>query len=267
MTRAALESEVLRAADLEPQLCGELFAIYARHYDYADRGRFLDDLAEKDFVILLRDAGTGAARGFSTQRVLGASVDGRPVRALFSGDTIIDRDAWGEQELVRAWCRLAGRVRAAEPRTPLYWFLISKGYRTYLYLPLFYRDFYPRHDRPAPAFEQGLLDALCERKFGEHYDRGAGLIRFPRSLGQLKRDFADVPPKQRSNPHVKFFLARNPDFARGVELACLAEIAADNMRGLAQAMLREGEALGPLACAGTGAADAALAPTAAVQDA
>ena len=32
------------------------------------------------------------------------------MRALFSGDTVIDPAYWGEQALVRAFCRLIGRL-------------------------------------------------------------------------------------------------------------------------------------------------------------
>ncbi len=57
--------------------------------------------------------------------------------------------------------------KAEEPATPLYWYLICSGYRTYLYLPLFYRQFYPRYDQPTPELEQRLLDALGRCKLGQ----------------------------------------------------------------------------------------------------
>lgn len=244
MISRRLESEIVAASDVGSSLSGELFAILERHYDSVTRDHFESDLREKSHVILLRDAGSGEVRGFSTQSVMRTDFRGTSVRAVFSGDTIIDRQSWGEQELVRGWCRFAGRLRAAEPCSPLYWFLISKGYRTYLYLPLFYRDFLPHCERETPEPEQALLDTFARHKFGECWDPRTGLIRFASSRGQLKPDLAEVAPAQLRNPHVRYFLARNPEYASGVELACLAEIAPCNMRGLAAAMVREGEALG-----------------------
>ena len=47
-----------------------------------DTSRFEADLAEKDCVVLLRDAATGEVSGFSTQKVLSAVVRGRRLRAL-----------------------------------------------------------------------------------------------------------------------------------------------------------------------------------------
>ncbi len=129
-----------------------LYELLERHYEHVSWMQFAADLAEKDAVIVLRDA-NGLPCGFSTQRVMHVTVDGLPVRAIFSGDTIIDPGHWGEQELGRAWCRYVGQVRAADPEIPLYWFLISKGYRTYLYLPVFFKTYYPACAWPTPAAE------------------------------------------------------------------------------------------------------------------
>ena len=52
----------------------------------------------------------------------------------------------------------------ARPRAEFYWFLISKGYKTYRFLPLFFREFYPRHDAPTPAWAKEILDALGRHK-------------------------------------------------------------------------------------------------------
>src|SRR5262249_51532998 len=145
------------AAAVGPALADRLYELFARYYLHADRAAFDRDQAEKDWVLLLRDAG-GAVQGFTTLKRYDLELLGRRLRVGFSGNTIIRRAYWGGQELVAAWCRFVGGLKRAEPRLPLYWFLVCSGYRTYLYLPLFFHDFYPRHDRPAPAFEQALID-------------------------------------------------------------------------------------------------------------
>ena len=223
-----------------------LFDIFSRHYEKVSWNAFLLDLEEKDYVIMLCDSATGEPRGFSTQQVLEIELEGRTVRAIFSGDTIIDRAFWGEQELVRAWCRFAGRILAAEPGTLLYWFLISKGYRTYLFLPLFYREFYPRRGAVASRFEKRVVDFLASEKFGDDYDPRTGLIRFAESHGQLSAELAGISPARRGHPDVQFFLSRNPEYAGGQELVCLARIHPDNMKSFAAAAVREGLASGPL---------------------
>lgn len=241
-----LRGEVVRTAGLSEADAETLFELFSRYYRAVNWPRFEADLREKDYVILLRDSRTGSLQGFSTQKILRATVLDHEVRAVFSGDTVIDPAYWGEQELVRSWCSFAGRVRSEEPETPLYWFLITKGYRTYLYLPVFYHDYYPRHDGPTPVFDQAVLDVLARSKFGSFYQSRAGTIRFPRSMGHLAPELAVVPPGRQEDLRVRFFLDRNPDYAKGTELACLTEVCEANMKSIARRFYLEGNRLGPL---------------------
>jgi hypothetical protein len=229
MREPAIQSRILSVVEIAPADACAMYEIFARHYDCVCLDQFLLDLSEKDCVLVLRNA-NDAICGFSTQKVSRVSVGGMPVRAVFSGDTIVDRAYWGEQELGHCWCRYVSSVYWEEPDVPLYWFLISKGYRTYLYLPLFFELFYPNCEAPTPAFEQRLLDTLAEAKFPDHYRPESGLIEFPQSQGQLKPHLAEIPARRLRDPHVQFFLKRNPAYATGHELACLAEISPLNMK-------------------------------------
>ena len=236
--RHRLHSRTVATSEISRAEACEMFAILAKHYDCVTPEKFLSDLAEKDCVLMLRDD-LGWICGFSTQKLLRVSVSGEPVRAVFSGDTIVDRAHWGEQELGRCWCRYVSAIYAEEPDIPLYWFLISKGYRTYLYLPLFFERFYPNYEAPTPEFEQRVLDALATAKFSFSYRPEAGVIEFPQSQGQLKPHLADIPERRLRHPHVRFFLERNPRFASGCELACLAEISPSNMKRFAVRIMQQ----------------------------
>ncbi|MBI5247638.1 MAG: hypothetical protein HY923_10685 [Elusimicrobia bacterium] len=239
--RPRLTSDVVAADSLAAQETDRLFSLYAAHYDAADRARFEADLAAKDHVILLRDAGSGRINGFSTQKLVRAG----GARALFSGDTIIDPACWGEQELVKAWSRYAGRL-LAEENSPLWWLLISKGHRTYLYLPLFFAEYWPRLEGPVPENVAALMGAFATAKFGEYWDASRGILSFPESMGQLTPALAEVTAGRKDDPRVSFFLEKNPGYARGEELVCLAEISPANMRSVAARALKEGLAMGPL---------------------
>lgn len=239
--RPRLSSIVVPAGDLSPAETSRLFDLYAAHYDAANHARFLADLADKDHVILLLDEGTRVIRGFSTQKLIRAGGS----RALFSGDTIIDPACWGEQELVRAWSRYAGRL-LAEESTPLWWLLISKGHRTYLYLPLFFTEYWPRLEASTTPAAAHLTAAFASEKFGSAWNPARGVLVFPESMGQLKPGLAEVPPGRQDDPRVRFFLDKNSNYARGEELVCLAEISPANMRSVAGRALREGMKEGPL---------------------
>lgn len=236
-----LTADVRETRTLPGRMVDAMFRLYDRYYDATSETRFRADLRDKDHAILLFDRG-GRLRGFSTLGVDEVEFEGRAIRSIFSGDTIIEHAYWGEQALAFEWTRLAGRIKAAEPGTPLYWFLIVKGYRTYRYLPVFARRFYPTWSEETPPAWQRLLDHLAHRRFGRGYDRVRGVISFPESRGHLKPDWADVPAEDMDRPEVRFFLERNPGHARGEELACITELAAENLRPLARRVFSRGMA-------------------------
>jgi hypothetical protein len=222
----AVEVATLDAAQHEA-----MYALYARYYDAASRERFLSDLADKRYVVLLHDQ-AHALQGFSTLAEYQREFDGRTIGVLFSGDTIVDTQHWGQQALAFAWLRLAGRLKARAPERPLYWFLISKGHRTYRFLSAFARQFWPAFDRPTPSRIQALMNALARERFGDDFDAATGVIRFAESRGHLREPFAEVSAAHRRLPEVAFFLARNPGYTRGDELVCLCELAADKLQPL-----------------------------------
>lgn len=235
LTGTVVPRETLTAHEVE-----QLWAIFARLYDAVDEATFRADLAEKDRVLLLRDGPGGDIRGFTTILCLEVRVGGETLDVVYSGDTGIDPRYWGGQALVQAWGRFLGEVRSWHPERRLYWFLISKGYRTYLYLPFFFHRFYPRAEAPTPAFEQALIDHLARARYPGDYNAATGVVEFAVSHGHLKPALAETPAHRRQHPHVRFFLERNPGFTRGHELVCVAEIAADNMKGLGLRLLLDG---------------------------
>jgi len=218
-----------RLAETEMQV---MFALYRSHYSACDKRQFFADLEEKDSVILLRNS-NGTVCGFTSLLLIEFDFAGSPGRAIFSGDTVIHQDYWGTQALSLAWCRMAGMIKAQQPHLPLYWFLIVKGYRTYRYLPLFARDFYPSWRRQTPAATQALMDYLASQKFGVAYNPETGIVRFQDSRGQLSEELAAIPPHVVNNRDVRFFLERNPGYAQGDELVCLTELDENNLRSFA----------------------------------
>ena len=151
MMNSGLTSEVLSIGFLTQAEAEEMFALMQAHYEGVGREAFEADLERKDEVILLRD-GVGKIRGFTTiaWNPCGEMAKGD---VIFSGDTVIDRECWGTQELVKGFCRRAGELQRRSGRR-LYWFLISKGHRTYRYLPLFAKRFHPHPERDEPVLQE-----------------------------------------------------------------------------------------------------------------
>jgi hypothetical protein len=211
----------------------EMFALLARHFEGVTREQFETDLAAKNWVIEIR----GAERllGFSTLLVTEAEADGCALTVIYSGDTIVEPEAWGSPALARTWIAAVNHLRGTLPDRPCYWLLLTSGFRTYRFLPVFWRKFFPHHAMCTPPFEQRLLHKLARERYGECYDAHAGIVRFPRPQ-RLRGSLGEVPAGRASDPHIAFFLARNPGHLRGDELTCITEIHEDNLTAAGRRM-------------------------------
>lgn len=218
---------ILAVDQLSKSTRDAMFALMTQYYDCVRRRDFDTDLAEKHWVIAMFDH-SGRVCGFSTQMLLEVPLAGRTVRALFSGDTIVDRQHWARNPLTGLWGRLSLALVDRYVSGPLYWFLISKGYKTYRFLPLFFREFYPRADRPTPPREQHLLGMLGQAKFPASFDPDAGIVRSQPDSCRLRTGVAELTPRHLADPDIRFFCERNPRHAQGDELCCLAPLSREN---------------------------------------
>lgn len=232
----ALTARLVEVADLTPNDRSQMLALMERHYAHVLPAAFHSDLNEKQWVIQVSHA--GELCGFSTQMALEAKVNGRPIRALFSGDTIIDRQHWGDTALMKLGGELALSLAEDRQQEDWYWFLISQGYKTYRFLPVFFREFYPRYDAPIAPAMQGIIDVLAAAKFGSQYDAVRGVIRPSNSQYCLREGVADVTEERRRDPHINYFVEKNPGHASGEELCCLAPLTRQNFTSAAHRILK-----------------------------
>ena len=212
----------------------EMFALLAEHFEGVKRGQFERDLAEKNWVVEIRR--DGRLLGFSTLLVCEAHLDGSALTAIYSGDTIVAPEAWGSPALARTWIAAVNHLRAVFPARPCYWLLLTSGFRTYRFLPVFWREFFPRHSIPTPPHEQRLLDHLAKARYGMWHGAASGIVRFPRPQ-RLRGKLGTVSIGRALDADVAFFLARNPGHADGDELACLTEISEHNLTAAGRRML------------------------------
>jgi hypothetical protein len=201
----------------------QMQALLEQHFDGVSTASFEADLAEKDWVVRLLDP-AGRLRAFSTLQYI--VLDG--VHTVFSGDTIVDPEAWGSFELHKSWIALVrGLAEALAPRT-LYWLLICSGWRTYRFLPVFFRDFAPR---PSEVHQSALLTRLARARFGERFEAASGVVRL--ASPQVLRPIAD---ERHRNEHAAYFERRNPGWVCGDELVCLAELSRENLTSAGRRM-------------------------------
>jgi hypothetical protein len=232
-----LRGELARVAELGPEKKREMFSLMSSYFAGLSRQCFLSDLREKEWVILLQDK-YSRLQGFSTIMVMDKDIDTQPVRAIFSGDTIINRRFWGDWELFRIFGTFIVSLMRASQNKTLCWFLISMGYRTYAILPLFFNEFYPRYDKPTPLCAKKVLDTLACEKFRRHYSPAEGIISFDGKKEFLKPSLSGISQHKLGNPHVRFFVKKNPFYYRGDELACIAFINEQNLKPMVYRLAR-----------------------------
>ncbi|MBM4291202.1 MAG: hypothetical protein FJ138_06925 [Deltaproteobacteria bacterium] len=242
--RDALQSQLLPRARLTARDRDALWALLDRYYEQVTRAQFDADLDKKTHVILLRSRRTGELKGFSTLVGRQMETAGRRWWMVFSGDTVIDRAYWGQQALQRRFTRYMLTQRLLHPTQPVYWLLISKGYKTYLLMTRNFLEHWPRHDRPTPPWERAATDHAAAHLFGDAYDPAAGLLRF--TGGQRLREGVAPPEDYRGDaPDGRFFLTRNPHHARGDELVCLAPVSLSFLLNFTLRTLRKALCLRP----------------------
>lgn len=242
----ALVPEVVAVDALGADEQAAMFELYARAYAPARIGVFGADLRNKDHAVLLRDA-AGSVQGFSTLRTWVLNMPWGRQRVIFSGDTVIAQEFWGSRTLPLAWIEHAGAVHAGDPQTPLWWFLIAKGHRTYRLMPGFAREYFPAPERETPPRAEAMLRSLGEACFGHRFDPTTGVVRHAQGDAALKAEFAGDAGKRAKNPLAAFFEARNPGHAQGDELLCLCELSGENLRPGARERFSAGYEHGQLA--------------------
>jgi hypothetical protein len=226
----ALHSTAFAAvSELSATLRHEMAALYLASYDGSSEERFLSDLENKEEALLVYD--DGQLVGFTTLMLYEREWNGQPIRVVYSGDTVVDRQHWGQQALAFDWISRMGALKREQPAIPLYWLLLVKGHRTFRYLPLFARTFHP-HWRMDRSDLKPLADALAREMFPDDYNPATGIVEFRQSRGHLKADIAGPFSSDLHRDEVKFFLQRNPGFRCGHELVCLCEMETHNMKPL-----------------------------------
>lgn len=202
------------------------FSLFESLYVGTDRASFERDLHDKQLVILLRDAVDHSLRGFSTIHLGEVTYGRRRARLVYSGDTAIHPAYWGQKCLQRAFATVLMREKLRHPTRPVLWLLISKGYKTYLLLINHFPRSLPRADRPAPGPLQATLTAVAGARFGDAFDPIRGVISYETPRERVRREVAPIDRPLLRDAPVAFFVARNPGYQRGDELACLAEVRA-----------------------------------------
>lgn len=219
-----LQGRIVDVTLLSKEQINSMWAIFTKYYDSVSELSFKKDLNEKNYAILLIDKADESIKGFSTVQVLSHSMGNKKAQIIYSGDTILEKEYWGSKVLHNTFLKLVLKLKIQKPFTPLYWFLISKGYKTFLLLAKNVKDYWPNMEGGTPAFEQSLLEELCQKKFPDSWKPELGVLKFENCPGKLKGEIAPITERDLREPLIDFFVRKNPGHTEGDELCCIGKI-------------------------------------------
>jgi hypothetical protein len=218
-----LNGETVSVKDLSERDRIQMWLVFSKYYHHVSRKKFLTDLKDKSDVILLRDLASSDVVGFSTLTTYHRNHQGRDFVVIFSGDTVIEKAYWGQTKLHSQFVRYLIACKLANPFTPVYWFLISKGYKTYLLLSRNFPEYWPRHDLDTPAWQQEVIASLASERFGDDFDSEKGIVAYE-SHGAVCENVAPIGEEMLKKNDIRFFAERNPNHTLGHELCCLGRV-------------------------------------------
>nr|MBP3598408.1 hypothetical protein [Eubacterium sp.] len=232
-----LKGEVRKICEFSEEELVSMYGLMAQFYDDTEEEVFRKDFQDKDYCLVLYRE-DGKIIGFTTQKIMSLDVEGKEVKGVFSGDTIIHKDYWGETELFKVWANFW--FPYAKEEGELYWFLICKGYKTYRILPVFWKEFYPNYRCETPEEAKRIIDAYASQLYPEEYNPETGVVEYKRTKDKLKSGVADIGERELRNKDIAFFCEKNPDYVHGNDIACLAKIDMDVLRkGVRETLFHE----------------------------
>ncbi len=202
----------------------EMHSIFKKYYRNTEMKTFKNDLDKKNGAFILRKKSTGEIVGFSTLLEMKMNINGKKVCGVFSGDTIVEEEYWGKNPLNSAFVWYYLKKLFTNPFRPVYWFLISKGYKTYLLLTNNFLSYYPCYKKENKQLED-IMKGYCNYLFPEYFNEKKKILDFGKGSQSLKGGVAEITAEMCSKyPKIAFFNERNPTWDRGTELPCVGKM-------------------------------------------
>ncbi len=235
-----LSFQLVERKDINFNSRTRMFELMFSCYNKITENNFNADLDKKQYVCLIKDK-VDIIQGFTTFAINPNSAKDNKYNVLFSGDTIIAPQYWGTQVMRDGWCKSVGSIIAADTSKPWYWYLLSKGHRTYMFLPLFFKEYFPSIEAAdSEEHLKKIASEVSKRLYGNCWKEDEGVIRFEESHGELKQELIQASYQKKGSKFVQFFLKKNPAFYKGEELVCIAPLNPDNILRSAKELLLEG---------------------------
>jgi hypothetical protein len=218
--------DVQPTAAITSQAWDEIWELTQAFYD-TERGYAEEKLRAHQRTALFRSRGDLALVGMASLDVYPVVFEGRRLAVIYTSHVVLRERYRGHNLIQRLGLRSFLGARAHWPLRPIYWFFDTFSYKSYLLLPRNFREFWPRHDRATPAWEQGLMNHLAARTYGAAWQPERGIV-MRSGRKRLRAEVAPLEEKLVRSREIEFFHRANPGHADGDMLVCLCPLSTAN---------------------------------------
>ncbi len=224
MSQSKMVVAVFKENQLSDELKEQMWQLYVENYNDVTRQEFEKDLKKKNKLFIGCDKHTKEFAGFSAMEFYTEYVNGKKISVIYSGDTMIKKQYWGQKGLHNRFYIEALKHKLTHLSTPLYWFMVCMGYKTYLIMAKNSLEYWPNYNKKTPEDNLQVLNTIAGNKFGNAYDPSLNIINTKGVGCTLDPSVARITKTVLEIPEVSFFIKRNPKYAEGAELANISHL-------------------------------------------
>lgn len=220
-----LDCKIVSPTELSQENISQMFILMEKNYIGINFESFCKDLDQKDSIFLFHNNHT--IFGFTGLKLLPFQFEDQEILIAYSGDTVLEESFRGSLSIPVNWGIYM--LKLSENHPNLYWLLTSKGFRTYRYLSVFFKEFIPMPNQ-SNEFLVRLRMQVANKFFPNEYETKLGILNRGENCQTIRNIVADQNAMNGSkDPFVQFFKQSNPDFDKGKELVCLAHFHFSNI--------------------------------------
>lgn len=222
---SSLRNQLIRKNELSEQDITAMYQLMDSFYENITPKEFLRTLAQKDYIFLVKDQ-FESIQAFTTLQLLHIPGRKQKVHGILAGDIITHKNYVEDRNIFTdAWMEYQLRQKKQKD---LYIFLTCKDYWTFKIFQESFAHCYPNKKEEMPLQIKGLINSFGEYYYSQEYESATGIIKhscFPRKIKESRMKKME---KALSEEERAFFVRRNPEYKKGYDLICIAELPVEN---------------------------------------
>ena len=155
----------------------------------------------------------GKIVGFTGMCYQKITVDGKTYMAMYVGQTVVPAEHRGKSLIQKTIIKLLFRHYRSHPFTRLVNWNNAVTYRPYLILSKGLKDYYPHVEKQHPPHYKNIQDTLGDIYYRKYYNPQTGLVI--KDVNVMEAHEVSYTLKELADPHIRYYLQRNPGSAQG----------------------------------------------------